>query len=235
MCEIAKRSNTLAFPEIGYSRRVLRAWPFSVAVTVAVTALAGCKVKDPPPIQETWTDDFERDAPGPNYYASGEGYAVRNGALSAKGAHNHPLWMRRKIPRDVRIELDVWSTEARGDLKIEVFGDGHSYDPDGGAYMATGYELIFGGWYNTKSIIARLDEHGPDVVQRTDVKVVPNKRYHWKIERQGKQLRWFIDDMAQPFLSYDDPRPLDGAGHDYFGFNNWETDTWFDNLVITPL
>ena len=39
----------------------------------------------------------------------------------------------------------------------------------------------------------------------------------------------------RPFLVYDDPHPLEGAGHEYFGFNNWETDTWFDNLVISPL
>ena len=32
-----------------------------------------------------------------------------------------------------------------------------------------------------------------------------------------------------------DEHPLEGMGHEYFGFNNWETDTWFDNLVITPL
>jgi len=202
---------------------------------VSLLLLAGCKVKDPPPIKEKWTDHFERSSPGPNYYASGEGYDVRDGALSAKGAHNHPLWLRAKLPREVRIEFDAWSTEPRGDLKVEVFGDGHSYDPDGGGYLATGYELIFGGWHNSKSIIARLDEHAGDVKSRTDVKVVPGQRYRWKIERQGKWLRWWIDDLTKPFLELEDQRPLDGAGHEYFGFNNWETDTWFDNLVITPL
>lgn len=204
-----------------------------LAVTAA--ALSACKIKDPPPIKDPFHDAFERGGPGGNYYASGDGYSVRDGALSARGAHNHPLWLRRKLPRDVRIDLDAWSTEARGDIKLEVFGDGRSSDADGGAYLATGYELIFGGWYNTKSIIARLDEHAPDVVQRTDRKVVPGQRYHWRIERTGKQLRWFIDDMTQPFLELTDPRPLEGAGHEYLGFNNWETDTWFDNLVITPL
>jgi hypothetical protein len=219
---------------------------------VALALLLGCKVKDPPPIRERWTDSFERTSPGADYYASGDGYDVvrspaqraidqraelpgdaLNGALSAKGAHNHPLWLRRKLPRDVRIELEAWSTEARGDIKVEVFGDGRSYDPDGGAYLATGYEVIFGGWYNTKSIIARLDEHAPDVKARTDVRVAPDRHYRWRIERQGRVLRWWIDDEL--FLELDDPRPLDGSGHEYFGFNNWETDTWFDNLVITPL
>ena len=64
---------------------------------------------------------------------------------------------------------------------------------------------------------------------------MPDRHYHWRIERRGKAIAWFIDDLATPFLRYEDPRPLDGAGHEYFGFNNWETDTWFDNLVISPL
>jgi hypothetical protein len=201
-----------------------------------LAAAAACKVKDPPPITETWTDTFERDSIGGNYYVTDrDAYAATNGALNAKGAHNHPLWLRRKLPRNVRIELTCWSNDARGDIKVELFGDGHSYDPDGGGYLATSYGLIFGGWGNSKSIIARLDEHGKDVKARTDVKVAPKQKYKWKIERKGRVVRWWIDDMDKPFLELDDPRPLDGAGHEYFAINNWETDTWFDDLVITPL
>jgi len=206
------------------------------SVVFAVALLAACKVKDPPAITGPYSDTFDRDTLGADYYASGDGYQVTDGALSAKGAHNHPMWLRAKLPRDVRIEFDCWSTEKRGDIKVEVFGDGKSYDPDGGQYTATGYEVIMGGWFNSKSIIARLNEHGPvgkDVFQRADVKVVPGQHYHWKIERVGKVLTWFIDDKL--VLTFDDPKPLEGAGHDYFAFNNWETDTWFDNLSITPL
>ena len=203
-------------------------------VLVALAASA-CKVKELPPITETWTDDFARDSVGKNYYPTGPGYGVYDEALSARGAHNHPMWLRRKLPHDVRIEFDCWSNEPRGDIKVEVFGDGKSYDPDGGRYTATGYEVIFGGWYNSKSIIARLDEHGTDMVERTQPKVVAKQHYHWKIERQGRTMRWYIDDMTHPFLQYDDPKPLEGPGHEYFAFNNWETDTWFDNLVVSPL
>lgn len=200
-----------------------------------LVAIAACKVKDPPPVTETWTDNFERNTPGRNYYKTGPGYTVDDHALNARGAHNHPLWLRKKLPRDVRIEFDCWSNEERGDIKVEVFGDGRSYDPDGGRYMATGYEVIFGGWFNSKSIIARLDEHGKDVVQNVALKVQPTRHYHWRIERLGRKLTWFVDDMQTPFLVLDDPSPLENQGHEYFGFNNWETDTWFDNLVITPL
>ena len=195
--------------------------------------LAACKVKDPPPVTEKWTDTFDRDDLGGDYFKTGPGYRIVDGKVSAHGAHNHPLWLRKKLPRDVAIEFDCWSTEPRGDLKVEVFGDGRSFDPDGGAYMASGYEVIFGGWYNSKSIIARLDEHGKDVVARAEPKVVPNQHYHWKIERRARTITWSID--GQLFLEYRDEHPLDGMGHEYFGLNNWETDTWFDNLVIAPL
>ncbi len=202
---------------------------------VVLALVAACKVKDPPPIETSFSDQFERTKIGRDYFRTGPGYDVAGGALSARGAHNHPLWLRAKLPHDVRIEFDCWSNEPRGDIKVEVFGDGHSFDPDGGRYTATGYEVIFGGWFNSKSIIARMDEHGNDMVQRTDPKVIPQRHYHWKIERVGKKMTWFVDDMNTPFLVYDDPKPLEGAGHEYFAFNNWETDTWFDNLVITKL
>src|SRR5262249_30319212 len=137
----------------------------ALAATLLLTA---CKVKDPPPIDKSWSDQFERGKVGRDYFKTGPGYDVTDGALSARGAHNHPLWLRAKLPHDVRIEFDCWSNEPRGDIKVEVFGDGHSFDPDGGEYTATGYEVIFGGWFNSKSIIARLDEHGKDVVERRD-------------------------------------------------------------------
>lgn len=197
-------------------------------------ALAACKVREQPPITQTWRFDFDGGL-GDAFYATGDGYRGASGALSARGAHNHPLWLRNKLPRDVRIELDAWSNEPRGDIKVELFGDGRSFDPDGGRYTATGYELVFGGWFNTKSIIARLDEHGGELAQRGEPRVVAGRHYHWRIERKRNTVTWYVDDLAQPFLRYEDPRPLEGPGHEYFGFNNWETDTWFDNLVITPL
>lgn len=204
-------------------------------LAVAAPLWYGCKVKDPPPITEHWTDDFERTSLGGNYYKTGGGHRIVDGALSTKGSYNHPLWLRKKLPRDVVIELDAWSSSADGDIKVEIFGDGVSYDPDRGQYTSSGYVLILGGWNNTKSMIARGNEHGKDLVERRDIRVKVGHRYHWKIQRKGKRIDWWVDDMETPFLSFEDPNPLHSAGHEYFGFNNWHSDSWFDNLSITPL
>jgi hypothetical protein len=208
---------------------------FIVVVGGAALAVAGlaCKVKDPPPITEAWTDDFARDRVGTNYYDTGGSYRIAGGALGAKGSYNRPLWLRKQLPRDVRIELTAWSNSPDGDLKVEVFGDGRSHATNKGAYTATSYVLIFGGWGNAKSMIARLDEHGQDLVERTSPRVTPGRRYRWTITRQGKVIDWQID--GAPFLRFEDRQPLEGPGHEYFGFNNWESDAWFDDLVITPL
>jgi hypothetical protein len=205
-------------------------------LAVASVALGtSCKVPDPPPVEGEFRDDFQRDSIGTNYLATADVYRVKDGALNVSNGYNHPLWLRKKLPASAEVELDVWSNSDAGDIKIELWGDGESHARDKGAYTATGYVFIFGGWSNTKSLIARGNEHGQDVQARNDPKVVKGQKYHWKIVRKGNRIDWFVDDMSTPFLSYDDPRPFTGAGHEYLGFNNWESDLWFDNLVIRRL
>ncbi len=53
------------------------------------------------------------------------------------------------------IELDVMSKSAAGDIKLEVWGDGQSYATSRGAYLATSYVFIFGGWGNSVSALCR--------------------------------------------------------------------------------
>ncbi|HTJ46587.1 MAG TPA: hypothetical protein VL463_30985 [Kofleriaceae bacterium] len=198
--------------------------------------IAGCRVKDPPAIKQRWIDTFAREAPGADYYQTGSGYRIADGALNAHGAHNKPLWLRKKLPHDVQIDLTTWSNSPDGDIKVEVFGDGRYFDPDAGDYTSTGYVFIFGGWHNTESIIVKGYEHGTDKTPpKTSPKVEPGKKYHWRIVRKGSVIDWFIDDMNKPFLEYNDPNPWSGPGHEYFAFSNWETDTWFDDLTITPI
>jgi hypothetical protein len=209
--------------------------------------LGGCSgKKDKParvegaPITEVFQDDFERSELGESYFATTDNYQLVNGALSAKGAFNHPLWLTRKLPQNVSIEFDSWSNSADADIKVELYGDGqsHAATKKKVAYKATGYVAVFGGWSNSNSLLARRDEHGKpgvDLVQRNQPKVVVGQRYHWKLTRVDNTISWYVDDMETPFLQFEDKSPLEGANQAYFAFNNWQSDSWFDNLVIKAL
>lgn len=202
-------------------------------VMAGALVLAGtaCKVKEPPPIAERWADDFDRAELGADFYNSGGEYEIVDGSLRAEKSYNHPLWLRKRLPRDVQIEFDAWAETPIGDIKVELFGDGRSSAGDKGAYTSTGYVAVFGGWSNTKSILARGNEHGGQLSQDpTRRKVTPGQKYHWKLVRKGSLVEWFLDGAL--FLSYDDPAPRESG---YFAFANWEAATRFDNLVITPL
>ncbi len=171
----------------------------------------GCKPKDPA-ITEPFSDDFERAELGPSWHDTGADYRIVGGKLTVKGAHNHPVWLRRKLPRDVVVELDMMSRSPAGDLKIELFGDGESYDPDGKDYVSTAHMLIFGGWNNSLSVICRNNEHDEGRKSaRQDVRVVPGRTYRWTVSRRGGAVDWKID--GQPFLAWNDPSPLAGGKH----------------------
>jgi hypothetical protein len=211
----------------------------AAAAVLALAALSACKHSDDqeaarPAITAPWSDDFERPDLGDDWRTTADAYEMVNGALSAQGARNRPMWLRRALPPDAVIELDVWSNSTDGDIKVELYGDGRSYDPDGGRYTSTGYVAVMGGWNNSKSILARGDEHGKQLVERTAPKVEKGKRYHWKFVRRGGRIEWFVNDMTSPFLTLTDPAPLSGPGHQYFAINNWQSDSWFDNLKVAP-
>ena len=205
----------------------------SLVLPLALASLAlGCKTQMPA-LTEPFTDGFERGEVGSDWNNTGAEYKTVSGALSIKGAHNHPLWLRRKLPANVIVELDVTARSPDGDLKIELMGDGQSFDPDQGRYDPTGYMFVFGGWKNSLSIISKLGEHDDAVkARRPEPRVEPGRTYHWKIVKRGGVLDWEID--GKPFLQYFDPQPLSGPGHEFFAFNNWESDAVYDNVRIRP-
>jgi len=211
------------------------------------------------PMPTTATLPFRDDYSDPstvakNYFSTGGLWRVetqmQGSWLLSPGVKNNPLWLKASLPNDVAVEFDVKSMSPEGDIKCEIFGDGTDH--------ASGYVLIHGGWNNSVSIIARLDEHAPpfqslvaqaagkDLVDsglyrsdtRVRVEAAPYKveigrQYHWRIERRGKVITWFID--GQPFMRFEDPLPLTGKGHDRFAFSSWEAQLYFDNLTVTAL
>jgi len=194
--------------------------------------LTGCTPQGDPGIGSGFSDDFERVQLGQAYDKTGGNWRIENGQLRVHGAKNHPLWLLRTLPRNVRVDFDVRSESTDGDIKVELFGDGASHATSD-RYEATSYIIIFGGWNNSKNVLARLDEHGEDRVVGPARKVEPGRTYHFRIERVGGTLSVWVD--GDVLLEMVDDEPLWGRGHDHFGFNNWQSDLWFDNLKVTPL
>lgn len=231
----------------------------SLAVIIGVVMLINLPMihyfvfRSPPKATVTlpFRDDYSNPATvAENYFSTGGLWRAVEGALLSPGVKNNPLWLEASLPNDVAVEFDVKSMSPEGDIKVEIFGDGTDH--------ASGYVLIHGGWNNSISIIARLDEHAPSFttiqaqaagqdpvaaglyrsdsrvrVEGSPFKVEIGRQYHWRIERRGKVISWFID--GQPFMRFEDPLPLTGKGHDRFAFSSWEAQLYFDNLTVTAL
>jgi hypothetical protein len=199
----------------------------------ALAGCAGCSPQGDPGLgPDGFSDDFERHELGDAWNNTGGSYEVRDGVLKVSGARNKPLWLKRRLPHDVSIEFDAKSDSPDGDIKVEVFGDGVS-KAESVSYTATSYVVIFGGWKNSRNVLARMNEHGDDRVVGEELKVVPGKTYHMKIERRGGNIGFWVD--GRKIASMNDPEPLSGPGHDHFAFNDWQAQLTFDNLRIKPL
>jgi hypothetical protein len=200
-----------------------------------------------PMLDAVFTDDFERSGGsaelGPNWRATGPAWRVSNGRLCGENARNHPVWFARRLPKNATIEFQALTESPDGDIKAEFWGDGRSAASGQSYTDATSYLTIFGGWKNQFHVLARRDEHAPD---RREIKlvpggadlitgtVVPHRVYQFRVERRdGHAVRWQVDDMD--ILTYRDDEPLQGPGHEHFGFNDWQVRVCFDNLRLTPL
>ena len=217
-----------------------RPMPVRVGSLVVLMALMGSACDERPRTYSTmgdssrlvYEDDFNRAELGANWLATGDGMRIEGGELVVENAKNHPLWLKVPLPDDVRVEFDAWAATESGDIKFELAGDGTSYAKTV-SYTASGYVMIFGGWDNKLSIIARRDEHGRDRKTRAAPAVEMEKRYHFVMTRTGDELRWELD--GEEFLEMVDPVPLKGPENRYFAFNGWEAETHFDNLKIISL
>lgn len=168
-----------------------------------------------------FADEFERPSIGDNWLSRSGRWEIKDGWLHSKGDRNEGIWLNYPLPDRVRIEFDAKSMSDDGDIKCEIFATDQRHQ--------AGYIIIFGGWKNSISVIARLNEHGDDRMEK-EIKVDKGRVYHFTLVRTGDVLRWYLD--GNLVLSFLDEEPIRGK---YFGFNNWASDLWFDNLKIYKL
>jgi hypothetical protein len=194
-------------------------------------------------IAAPFEDTFERTELGGDWNALGAAWRIDNGRLCGRNAKNKGIWLRRRLPQNARIEFDAFAESATGDVKVELWGDGQSGATTTSYTNATSYLAIFGGWKNSKHVLARLDEHGDDRLEldidpksddERERPVSPGQAYRFRIERaDGRTLVWAINGAV--YFELADEAPLVGPGHEHFGFNDWEAPICFDNLKVTPL
>lgn len=194
-------------------------------------------------LPKVYEDHFDGVTLGSDWRPTSPVWRIENGRLCGQNAHNHPIWLQRKLPKNARISFTATSDSPDGDLKAEIWGDGRSEATAISYTNATSYLFILGGWKNHFHVLARIDEHAADRLERrvspesTDVRdrpVVPGVKYRFTVERtDGRTVHWSVNGVEMAKLT--DPTPLVGPGHEHLGFNDWEVHACFDNLSIIPL
>ena len=201
-------------------RGAVLAWVLGLGATLSACYESPHRVQDLADLP--FSDDFERAELGPRWRPTGGHWTLHEGAVLTTGAQNQPLFLEVALPPDVVVEVDVTSLSGDVDSKLELMTDGRKHQ--------SGYIFILGGWKNTVSAIARLDEHGRDRRERKPTGMKGKTTHRWRIEKQGGELRWLID--GEPYLDFTDPRPLDGPGHNRLAFSNWVNQVRYDNLRV---
>lgn len=203
-----------------------------------------CDSEKDPVLTQPFVDTFDRAELGDDWRSTSYGaYFIRTGRLCISKPRNHPLWLKRKLPTNVKVEFDATPTSNSADVKVELFGDGCAFDVDGRDYTATAYVAVLGAHNNTEHWLARLFEHGSDAKKTpllagapsiASSRLVAQTTYHVEFARtDGKTVTFKVD--GTPIHDLVDGQPLAGPGHDHFAFNGWDAPSCFDKLTVTPL
>ena len=152
----------------------------------------------------TWSDDFERADPGPDWKSQGGEWKIEKGHLVAQGGK---IVSTRKFPGLQRLEfnasMDPNPMGVLSDMSPIIQGD-----PSG-----QGYLVQFGGYNNTICAIQRL---GKMLARTTEQTITPGKMHHVAAELNGNMVRLTVDGKVA--VEYNDQQPLFGPENEHVGF-----------------
>jgi len=134
------------------------------------------------------------------------------------------LWLDRDLAADVTISFDAECLDKAADINCFVYGNGRNY---------SGYEVILGGFENTKVGIYKSGEEG-DPLQRRRLGREPfelqkDRVYSIKIKKDRGTFHLYVD--GDLLMTETDDEPIDEDAC-YFGLSTWENVVRFDNFMI---
>jgi len=139
-----------------------------------------------------YEDKFDRASLGDAWWSNGGHWRIVDGQLFSPGVGNNPLWLKARLPQDVRIEFDARSEGPDGDIKWELNGDGRTH--------STGYVFLFGAWHNRESRICKLDEHALTVEEARAQLAATAHPYPHEMD--------LFDKLREPFVEWSARRDL---------------------------
>ena len=238
-----KRPRVHSVAEKPVASTVTKSPPAASITTQNLPGDASAPPSELAPIVKPYVDHFDTPRLSRDWNATSTAWRIEDGRLCGRLVRNHPAWLMRRLPKNARITFTAESDAETGDLKVEAWGDGRSGATGISYTNATSYLFILGGWKNQLHVLARLDEHGRDRLERRikdnstdprEQRVIPGTKYQFQIERNdGKTVSWSVNGVQMHHLV--DTEPLLGPGHEHLGFNDWEVHACFDDLSIIPL
>jgi hypothetical protein len=169
--------------------------PVAAAIVAVQLPFLWQALRGPAPVTAAvpYEDKFDRATLGDAWWSNGGHWRIVDGQVYSPGVGNNPLWLKARLPADVRVEFDVRSEGPDGDIKWEMYGDGRNH--------STGYLFLFGAWHNRESRIAKLDEHAFTQDElRAQLATVANP--------YPRQLDW-LEKISAPFARWRARRELE--------------------------
>ena len=192
---------------VGHPLRQRRLWlPLALVLLVVHLPFLHYAFRGGPAVTQAvpFSDSFDRASLGADWFSNGGHWRLASGELYSPGVGNNPLWLKARLPADVRITFDVRSEATTGDIKWEAFGDGRTH--------STGYLFLFGAWDNGGrsggagfNRIAKLDEHGFTAEEIKSQLTQLARPY----PTRATGVEALIDALRQPLVAWGARRDLD--------------------------
>jgi hypothetical protein len=183
--------------------------PVAIALAAVQLPFVHAALRGAAPIAAAvpYKDAFERATLGDAWWSNGGLWRIVDGQLYSPGVGNNPLWLKARLPPDVRVEFDVRSEGPDGDIKWEMYGDGRTH--------STGYVFLFGAWRNRESRICKLDEHALTQDEARAQLAVEARPY--------PRERELLEALREPFVRWSARRDLERMEKGEY----WQRDTPF--------